>query len=230
MMDEFDFKKEKGPKKTFRFGSALWNCASLFLLLSTLAAAAFIALLFLNPQSELNPFPPQQATATQAPTLTPTATEAVTSTPTSSPTASATPTQPPTATPDELGSFFEIQEGSPSAVDSTVFHPELGCNFMGVAGQAFGVNGAPIADLQVQISGTLDGQPVDKTGLTGAATQYGAGSYYEVQLANQPIASDSTLQITLFADSGQPISDPFTFSTTVSCQQNLLFINFVEQP
>src|SRR3972149_3667128 len=130
MMDEFDFKKEKGPKKTFRFGSALWNCASLFLLLSTLAAAAFIALLFLNPHSELNPFPPQQAT------------------------------HPPTATPDELGSFFEIQEGSPSAVDSTVFHPELGCNFMGVAGQAFGVNGAPIADLQGQIRGTLDGQPV----------------------------------------------------------------------
>jgi len=115
-------------------------------------------------------------------------------------------------------------------VDSTVFHPELGCNFMGVAGQAFGANGAPIADLQVQISGTLAGQPVDKTGLTGAATQYGAGSYYEVQLANQPIASDSTLQITLFADSGQPMSDPFAFSTTASCQQNLLFINFVEQP
>src|SRR3989304_4580193 len=147
MRDEFDFKKEKGPKKTFRFGSALWNCASLFLLLSTLAAAAFIALLFLNPQSELNPFPPQEATATQSPT----------------------PTPPPTATPDELGSFFEIQEGSPSAVDSTVFHPELGCNFMGVAGQAFGANGAPIADLQVQVRGTLAGPPVDKTGLPGAA-------------------------------------------------------------
>ncbi|MEX2143793.1 MAG: hypothetical protein WD740_04305 [Anaerolineales bacterium] len=200
-------------------------------MLCTLAAITFFALLFLNPESGLNPFPPLAATATQAASSTPTSSVEVSSTPSSTTEPSATATQPPTAIPtvEQLGGTFEIQDGSPSAVDSTVFHPELGCEFLGVAGQAFSADGAPIPDLQVQITGSLDGQDIDKSGLSGAATQYGAGSYYEVQLASQPIASDATLQVTLFGAAGQ-LSDPFTFSTTDSCQENLIFINFVEQP
>ncbi len=224
-MDEFDFKEEK-TKKPGKIGAAFWNCGSLFFFLGAIAAGAFIILLFLNPFSEFNPFPPIPPTEIPASTPTP---ETATSTPTQ--TFTATP-EPPTATPtvDIAGGFFQIQEGSPAVLDASVFHPELACNFMGVAGQAFSLDGPPITGLQVHVTGTLDNQSVDKIGLTGAATQYGSGAYYEVQLANQPIASENTLQVTLLNASGSPISDAFAFSTTASCQENLVIINFSERP
>ncbi|MEX1246982.1 MAG: hypothetical protein WEA61_00750 [Anaerolineales bacterium] len=224
-MDEFDFKEEK-PRKPSRFGAALLNCVSLLFVFATLAVGAYFALLFLNPQSELNPFPPPVATVTQAASSTPTL-ETASATPT--PTFTTTPEPTLTPTPQELGQSFGIQEGSPAALDASVFHPELSCNFMGVAGQVFSLDGLPIADLEVAVSGTLNDEAVNKVGVTGAATQYGAGAYYEIQLSNQPIASAGTLQITVKQADGQPMSDPFTFSTTASCQENLVMINFAEQ-
>lgn len=216
-MDEFDFKEVKA-KKPGKLGAAIWNCGSLFFFLGAMAAAVFIILLFLNPFSELNPLPPIPATEIQS------------STPTLEATQTPTATLEATATIEAAATTFQIQEGSPVRLDASVFHPELSCSFMGVAGQAFAQDGSPIADLQVHVTGTLDGQPVDKIGVTGAATQYGAGEYYEVQLANQPIASDNTLQVTLLNPSGDPVMDPFSFSTTASCQENLVLINFSEMP
>ncbi|MEX2160818.1 MAG: hypothetical protein WD751_02795 [Anaerolineales bacterium] len=224
-MDEFDFKEEK-TRKPSRFGAAFLNCASLAFLISALALGAFFAFLFLNPQSELNPFPPAAVTATQAATP---ILEAASATATSTPTFTATPEPTLTATAQELGRSFGFQEGSPAALDASVFHPELGCNFMGVAGQVFGLDGVPIADLEVVVNGTLNGEAINKTGVTGAATQYGSGAYYEVQLSNQPIASDGTLQITVKMADGQPLSNPFAFNTTASCEENLVMINFAEQ-
>lgn len=223
-MDEFDFKEEKTGKPS-KFGAAFWNCGSLFFFLGALAAAAFIILLFLNPFSEFNPFPPVPPTA--IPSSTPTV-EAATATLTE--TSTATPEPSATPTVDEAAGFFQIQQGSPAYLDSTIFHPELGCNFMGVAGQAFSLEGTPITDLQVHVAGTLGDQTIDKLGLTGAATQYGGGAYYEVQLGTQPIASDNTLQVTLLFPDGGPASDPFSFTTTASCQENLVMINFSEMP
>jgi hypothetical protein len=220
MTDEFDFKEEK-PKKRSKLGAAFWNCGSLFFFLATLAAAGFMVLLFMNPFSEFNPLPPIPPTAipSSTPTLAPV-------TPTE--TATATPEPSATATVDVAGGFFQIQEGSPALLDSTIFHPELACNFQGVAGQAFDLNGNPVSGLHVQVTGTLGEVTIDKIGLTGAATQYGAGAYYEVQLGTQPIASETTLQVTLLNASGGPISTPFLFSTTASCQENLVIINFSE--
>jgi len=216
-MDEFDFKEVK-PRKPSKVGAAIWNCGSLFFFLGAIAAVAFIILLFLNPFSEFNPLPP--IPPTDIPTNTPVAS------PTETPTATVEPTLTPTA--EEAGSFFQIQEGSPVAMDSTIFHPELACNFMGVAGQAFGLDGIPISGLQVHVTGTLSDQSIDKIGLTGAATQYGSGAYYEIQVASQPIASNNTLQITLLNDNDAPISESFVFSTTDDCQESLVMINFSE--
>lgn len=222
-MDEFDFKEDQ-PKKGFKIGAAFWNCGSLVLFIAALALAGFFALLFLDPQSGLNPFPPPPATATEAATSTPTP-EIATATATLE--ATSTATLEPTAEP--LSQSFVIQDGSPAPLDASVFHPELGCNFMGIAGQVFGADGAPIADLQVQVTGTLGEETIDKIGVTGAATQFGSGAYYEVQLANTPIVSDNTLQVTVQNAGGQVLSAPFTFSTTDSCQANLILINFVEE-
>lgn len=216
-MDEFDFKEVKA-RKPGKLGAAVWNCGSLFFFLGAIAAVAFIILLFLNPFSEFNPFPPIPPT------------DVPTNTPAASATETPTPTLEPTATPtiEETGSLFQIQEGSPVAMDSTIFHPELACNFSGVAGQAFGANGTPISGLQVHVTGTLGDQTIDKIGLTGAATQYGSGAYYEIQLASQAIASSNTLHITLLDAGGGPISEQFDFSTSADCQESLVMINFSE--
>jgi glycerol kinase len=101
---------------------------------------------------------------------------------------------------------------------------------MGVAGQVFGLDGSPITGMQVHVTGMLGDQTIDKLGLTGAATQYGAGEYYEVQLGNQAIASENTLQVTLLDSNGTMVSNPEPFSTTTSCQENLVLINFSQIP
>jgi hypothetical protein len=226
-MDEFDFKEESGPKPPRKFGSALWNIGSLITLIGALCTGGFFTQIFLDPQSSLNPLPPVVTlTATDTPQATATLLVPATDVPTETPTATLAP---PTATPDAPGGFFGIQEGSPAALDASVFHPELACNFMGVAGQAFGLDDAPITGLRVQITGTLNNEAVDNLSLTGAATQYGGGAYYEIQLSDAPIASTNTLQIVLLDANGQQVSAPVLFSTSDSCQQNLLMINFKEE-
>lgn len=218
-MDEFDFKDEKPSKPPRKFGAAVWNLGSIIALISTLCAGGYFTQIFLDPQSGLNPLPPATTAAAELPTAT---VELF-----ASETATATATPEPTATAEPIS--FAIQEGSPAALDSSVFHPELGCNFMGVAGQVFGLDDAPITGMSVQVSGTLNGEPVDKTGLTGAATQYGPGAYYEIQLGDAPVASE-TLHVVLLNEQGQPISASTAFNTFDSCQQNLILINFKEQP
>lgn len=225
-MDEFDFKEDKPTRKPKKFGSAVWNIGSLLALLGTLCTGAFFTQIFLDPQSGLNPLPPITSTAVVVATQTsilPTAepTLAASETPTS--------TAEPTATPEPI-TMYGMQEGSPAALDAAVFHPEMACNFMGVAGQAFGLDDAPITGLRVQVTGQLNGAPIDKIGLTGAASQYGPGAYYEIQLADTPIASDNTLQIALFNEAGQNVSAAIPFSTSADCSQNLILINFKQQP
>lgn len=221
-MDEFDF-KETPEKKPFRLGAALLNCASLFLTLGALALAGLYALIFLNPFSGLNPLPPMAATATSAPTLAP---EPSATLAPAEP--SATPEPSATATPQPVISYGLQAGDNPSRLNSTIFYPELACNFMAITGQVF--DDGPVAGLQVHITGSLNGEPVDKVGLTGAATQYGFGQYYEVQLANQPIASENTLQATLLDAQGLPISAPHSFSTSASCEENLIMLNFSKLP
>ncbi|MQC26601.1 MAG: hypothetical protein DWG76_04015 [Chloroflexi bacterium] len=235
-MDEFDFLEEKAPRKRFRLGAALMNLITLGIVTATLAAGGLFTYIFYDPFSAYNPFPPvavtEEPTATDAAPLpteeaeaSPTAT--ATSTPTAVPSATTIPSVTPTYVP---GSRYGIQNGSPAALDGSVFYPNRGCNFMAVAGQAFGLNDAPIAGLSVQVTGTLGSATVNKIGVTGAATAYGNGSYYEIELANAPIASDDTLSIGLVDGEGKSISTPLTFDTNASCSQNLILINFKAQP
>lgn len=220
-MDEFDFKET--PEKTpFRLGVALLNCATLFLTLGALALIGFYAAIFLNPFSDLNPLPP----VVVAPTALPTQPPAQPTTPPDEPTSTPEPTA--TATPQPVISYGLQAGDNPSRMNSTIFYPELGCNFMAVTGQVF--DNGPVAGLQVHITGSLNGEPIDKIGLTGAATQYGFGQYYEVQLGSQPIASENTLQATLLNAEGQPISAAHSFSTAASCEENLIMINFSKLP
>lgn len=224
-MDEFDFKEEKPRGSKRKLGATVLNFGSLLALLASLCSGAFFLQLFLDPDSELNPLPPM--TATLAPTQTP-ALPTATLQPTALPTDQPSPTPEPSPTVPAL--IYSLQDGSPAYLEAALFRPEQACNFLGVFGLVFGLNEASLPGIRVQVSGTLNGEPVDKLGLTGAAMQYGAGAYYEVQLADTPIASDNTLQVVLLNEHGQPLSPPVPFSTRAECNQNLIMINFRQQP
>lgn len=120
---------------------------------------------------------------------------------------------------------YKVQPGSPVYLPN-IFHPESGCNWLGVAGQVFGENSEPVINIVVEAGGTLEGEPVFGLTLTGLAPDYGSGGY-EIYLADHAISSQGTVWIQLFDLAGQVISPQIYFDTFDSCDQNLMLINFV---
>ncbi len=175
--------------------------------------------------------------STKTPTTTPTPTRVITFTPTVTstvipvtltPTTSApsTPTPTITKTATTVPLRFTIQVGMPIYLQNFV-HNEKGCNWMGVAGQVFDLNGSPLQNIVVAVKGTLNGLPVSFIALTGypATLAYGPGGF-EVQLAQTVIASSNSLTIQLFDVNGKALSDQVPFTTYASCTTNLILINF----
>jgi hypothetical protein len=143
---------------------------------------------------------------------------------------------PPEGTPPDDGEILEtpsggyafaLHEGSPVAIPN-IGHPDLGCDWMGVGGQAFDLTGAPIAQgLFVQLGGELAGDPLDFLGMVGMVSNYGPGSF-EFTLADEPIPSEETLWVQLFDQAKLPLSDKIYFDTFGECEQNLILINFTQ--
>lgn len=251
-MDAFDFREEQTPRRsrsTRRTSSDLvWNILTVVMLVITACVAVVYLTILVNPASALNPFKPPvlpptftvpSATPTSRnelpPTWTPEPTKEPTLTstprPSSTPPASPTPIQiEPTITPTEGPTpvySFAIQAGSPQAIPN-LYHPDMGCNWMGVAGQATGLNGGPATGLIVQVGGTLGNQLFEtRLSLTGAAPQYGQGGF-EIQLAEQAVDSNDTLWIQLVDQASNPFSEKIYFDTFSDCQKNLVVINFTQ--
>lgn len=174
------------------------------------------------------PSPSQLSTFTPTPEL---------PTLTSSPVETATPedpTQTPTLTPTKqlvlkptaTQSLLDVQLGSPIGIPNFA-HPELGCQWMGVAGQVFDIDGTPMEELVIEFGGTLAGQDVFGLTISGHAEIYGPGGY-EYKLADQPIASSGTVWARVYDFDGIPLSDDTYFSTYATCDQNLIILNFVQ--
>jgi len=120
---------------------------------------------------------------------------------------------------------FVINEGDPVAIPN-IAHPDLACNWMGIAGKAHNLSGAPIAQgLFIQLGGTLNGKPEDMLGTTGMVTDYGPGGY-EFTLGDKPLASAQTLWVQLFDQAMIPLSDQIYFDTYADCDKNLILVNF----
>lgn len=228
--------------------SVVVNIFTFFVLMAFIGVVCLFSIIFINPYSGINPFPPPTVQATAAlPTATPTsiivlpptwtATQTIqptstntpiplstqTSTPTQfvfSPTPSATFTVPPEGYP------FQVRQGSPQAIPN-IYHPELDCQWMGVGGQAVDLSGGSVTGLIIRLGGSLPGVnlPDDMISLTGVALNYGRGGY-EFTLADRPIASNGTLWLQLLEQSGIPLSDKVYFDTYDSCDQNLIIIDF----
>lgn len=170
-------------------------------------------------------------------TIAPTATLALTNTPTLTavpPTATVvTPTKtstsvPPTATvaATSIVDKFTIQAATPVFMVNFV-HTTEGCNWQGVAGQIFDSAGKPLMNYVVKVAGTYNGQPFSKIGITGmvSGSPYGVGGY-EIVLGSTAITSVDLLTIQVFDAQGNPVTNPLPFSTSSSCTQNLVLINF----
>lgn len=233
------------PKNDPPNRNMLWNTLSIIMLAAMVFVGIIFLVIFVNPNSPLNPFPPVSLPAAiTLPTETParptfpatwTATAAlVTATvappATEIPVVSATPVESvsitPTATRKTGTSTYSFTvQTDPSPISSVLYRPEWGCDWLGLAGNAVDLQNSPVTGIRVQVGGFLGGNSVDILSLTGTALQYGRAGY-EFTLAEKPIASTGTLWIQLLDQSDLPLSDKIYFNTYDSCEQNLIIINF----
>jgi len=248
-MDSYEISEVKEPQRRKKRSSTVWNILTILVVATLLCVVLVFVLIFINPNSSLNPFPPptlNPADATATITVTPLFTLIPSWTPTSgliqitdTPSPSNTPMvtlsiveNPPSITPTIAGNTdnfaFELQQGSPSAIAGTDFHPEAGCNWSGVAGQATSLNGEAVRGLFVQLGGSMPGvTSMDSSIMTGLAPQYGLGGF-EFTLADKLVASEGTLWIQLLDQQNLPLSDRIYFNTYADCKKNLIIIYFTQ--
>lgn len=167
---------------------------------------------------------PQQATPVVTETPTATLAPLPSATPESTSTFTPAATLPPTNTPTPAAppKPYALQPGAMITLPAFT-HADAGCAWMGLAGQVIGEDGQPVKNLVISVSAVQNGVPVEWMGYTGLATAYGPGGF-EIQLGNQVAAMELTIQ--LFDLDGEMLSEPFTFTTSADCQQNLTLINF----
>ena len=134
------------------------------------------------------------------------------------------PTPIPTITNPE--NFLKVQLGSPAAI-SNFAYPELGCNWMGLAGQIIDFDNQPMKDVVVEVGGTLEGMPIFGLAVTGESSVYGPGGF-EIKLGDEPVESDDALWVVVYDLDGNKIISPVYFSTYSDCEKNLIVMNFVK--
>jgi len=229
------------PRKKRRRGGFI-NLLSGIFVAGTIVVGLLFAIIFINPQSSLNPLPPTTMPApflTYTPSPTPkpilpstwTPTVAPTNTPTLAPTPTDTPVptieNSPVPTADlESGVAFGKQDGSPTYEINTV-HADAGCNWLGVAGQIFDMDGMPISGILIEAGGTLGEQEISGLSLSGTSPVYGEAGY-EINISDSPAASDEEVWVQLLDQANLPLSDKIYFKTYDSCDSNLVKINFVQ--
>jgi hypothetical protein len=249
--DVFDYVDDNDRPRSRRRSGLVWNILTVLVLLAAVVIGIVFLGVFLNPNIVYNPFPPPtMPVRMEMPTLTPTPrsvlpptwTPTVTQPPTITPTPE--PTKPPTPTPEggaaqpeegggeEGGALlppggmpFVIQDGSPQYIPN-IYHPDLGCYWMGVAGQVIGLNDAPITPgVLIKLGGVLSSELKDEVTISGFAKQYGEAGY-EFKLADEPLASSQKLWLQLVDQADLPLSEKIYFDTFQDCQKNLIIIYF----
>lgn len=245
IQDSFDFIDEEEPQRPPNVRAIIFNIITVLILLATVCVGVYGLVVFIAPQAGINPFPPptlpvmmelDTPTPTPSnllpPTWTPTPTTPPTATQTPAPTATFFPTNTPLPEGEEnsetTGGFpFQMADGSPQYLEN-IYHPDLGCDWMGIAGQVLDINGAPFKQQLIEVGGTLGGTNVGTPTLllsSGMAPTYGEAGY-EFVLADQPVASNGSVWIQLVDQQLLPLSERYYIDTTDSCEQNLILINF----
>lgn len=201
----------------------LWDKLSIVMLAVTAFLGLYFLLIFVNPNSPFNPFPPvptepvliSQPTGTPPPLI---------AAPAGSPTLEITFTATPIPT---IASEMLFGASSVSAVKSTFIpHLEaLGCGWFGVGGTVDDVNNEPITGVVVRLNGVLNGKPIELTTLSGISPGYGKAGY-EFYLGNVPLSSSEELYVQLLDEAGMPLSEKVFLSTSADCERNLILVRF----
>ncbi|MBN1302827.1 MAG: hypothetical protein JXA13_00225 [Anaerolineales bacterium] len=241
-MDSFDF---DGPSVEERkSGQGIWDIMSIAVLIITVCIGGYFLLIFINPATTLNPFPPKPTgpfipTATITPiqlepTWTPTPTIQLTPSNTPRPTFTAIFTETPfslipeTETPTPTATPKAPFTASVNAVSSTIVHPEHGCNWLGIGGTVEDQNNSPLISFTIRLSGHLNGKNYDNPPtltISGVSPEYGQ-SGFEFYLGDTPTASQDELYLLLLDQAGLPISEKIYIDTFTDCAKNLILVRF----
>ncbi len=234
------------PRRPPRPGLVL-NVLSGCLVAATLLVALIFAVIFLYPQSMINPLPPTTLPAlvltstptptakgilppTWTPTMVPSSTATETPTPTNTPQPTATETVGPEALPttelDENASFI-IQEGYPQYSENDI-QPDAGCSWMGVVGQVLDDSGEPVNGILVETGGFLGETEVQNLTMSGMTNTVGEGGF-AIKLSDSPQFSEGQIWIQLVDQSNLPLSDQIYFDTSDACEENQIRINFIQR-
>jgi hypothetical protein len=242
-------KKPRKPRDTKRI---LWNVLTLLVLLLTLCACCYFIVVFAAPNVSLNPFPPEEQAsilvlptatwtplslgATWTPSATPPPVEQPTRRPTFTPIFTNTPFKLYTDTPTETGTPEDTATPSPEPtgvpfsvtvkyVDSSIMHPESSCDFFGVGGSVFDLQGNPFKGMVIKLEGNAGGNFYSQLTVSGTAPAYGQ-SGFEFALGSKPVDSSGTLTVQLLDQAGLPLSGVTAFDTYADCTKNLPIVRF----
>lgn len=156
-------------------------------------------------------------THTQTASLVPTATITCTA----SATLTATPTE--TSTPTEVLMPFIIK-GSVQYLQSSMLFQGYGCETLFIGGQVWDLQGTPVKNLVIVLSGDYGGELVELTSTSGEVGAYGESGYGFV-LSNKTIDSNG-VYIQLFDAGGDALSNLIQIPISASCLENLVLVNF----
>lgn len=153
-------------------------------------------------------------------TMTETPHQVVVSTGTSAP--SAEPTAAPTLT---LAPMPFVLIGEPEYMNSALIRPQLGCEWLVIAGQVWDLQDKPVTGYTLHLLGELGGYEIEQYKITGSETAYGQ-SGYEFALEGLVLTSSEALYIQLQDRDGAPLSKLVALATYEDCQKNLILVNF----
>jgi len=224
----------------------LFDMLSILVLLATVGLVAYFAAVFLFPNSALNPFPPNSVDvfAPPTPTITPiqleptwtvTPPSLVTETPTLLPTFTLEPSPtlfslvPPTNTPSPTATPKAPFSATVTYIDSTIIHPEAGCNWQGVGGTIVDANNADMLRMTIRLVGFYNSKTKNELTVSSIAPAYGK-SGYEFFLGTVPISSKAQLYIQILDQAGLPLSDNVYVDTFNDCSKNLVLLRFKKNP
>jgi hypothetical protein len=243
MSDEFNFDGKPSRQSTYSGpGMEMWDILSILVLVITGVIVFYFLAVFMFPNSNFNILPPGgrgiasptntpepiklDATWTPSPTLelTPSNTPIPTWTviPSNTPFSLVPPTKTPKPTNTPKAPFGSL---SVTNVESTLIHPELGCNWAGIGGTVVDLNNSPVIGMVVVLRGSLDGKTIEQQTVTGINKEYGP-SGYEFVLSSAPIASSKTLYVQLVDLQNIPLSEKVFVTTSTDCGKNLVLVRF----
>jgi hypothetical protein len=218
----------------------LLNILAIFFLLMSCFCSAYSGAIFLAPDSAINLMPPRPGgffgpTLTRTslyhfpPTWTPTLTAEPTQTRTPRPTEASNGLMPtitsiPSDTPEGMVTSPFMQEGNAPQYSASL----KGCAKLYVGGYVYDSTRAPINNLYLHLTGSLQGTAVDQEMVTGSDPDYKDGGY-EFTLDSTPVFSLHSLSLQLLDANRNVISEKVIFNTYEGCDKNLVTINFIQR-